>query len=116
MRSVTIEIPVKAQPKQSVRFGRYGAYPDPKKVQYINLLKLYMVKHKQKPLMSKNITLTILLTFKGAPLGDLDNFCKSLMDSMKGIIIDDDRNVMMLSISKIYHAPEDKIAIMVEGE
>ena len=60
----------------------------------------------------KRIELHLDLYFKDKRKKDIDNYCKGILDSMSGLIFEDDEQIDKLIINKIIGYGRDKIGIV----
>lgn len=68
----------------------------------------------EKPVIG-NVEVDITITVNDHRKHDVDNFLKSLLDSVKGYLFEDDNNITKLTISKVY-GPENNFYINVKKE
>lgn len=60
------------------------------------------------------LKLKISLYFKDNRKRDIDNYCKGILDSMTGIVYEDDSQIDKLTLEKFIGTGEDKIIIELE--
>ena len=70
-----------------------------------------------------DLSLELLFCFKkakgasknkySAPIGDIDNYCKSVMDALEGVLYENDRQVCELKAKKMY-AEKEAIFIILK--
>lgn len=60
------------------------------------------------------LKMSIELYFKDERRRDIDNYCKGILDSMTGIIYEDDEQIQELNLKKFTGTGEDRILIKVE--
>lgn len=105
-----IEIPIKPLSVNKAWQGRRFKTPD-----YKNWQKefSYLVE-KQTPLKG-NIGITIEFYIKNDKMSDVDNFLKTLLDTLKDTnIIEDDRKIQEIHAYK-YHSEDQKIRITISN-
>lgn len=67
---------------------------------------------KEKP-TAENIELVVRLYFDNKRTHDIDNYNKLLLDSMKGIVFEDDSQIQRLTIEKSYDKGRPRIEVEV---
>ena len=60
------------------------------------------------------VKMCLELYFKDNRRRDIDNYCKGILDSMSGIVFEDDSQIQELNLKKFCGYGEDKIIIKVE--
>ena len=129
MYFVCFEFPFKAEPKQSTRFGKYGAYKDPKVKKYENTIMKY-AKHQlvnQNYYLEGAIYYDAVYTFlppKSSPKWVLkaieegktvykstqpdltDNLNKGIIDAIAPLIMNNDSQIAYCTIKKVYGLKE----------
>lgn len=109
---------LKPVPKGRPRFSKYGGTYTPKEtVEFENALKWQMKSQYRGKPIDLPIAVEIEFIFKSPkkpkntyPRGDVDNYCKGVLDAMNDILWCDDSQVVALSAFKRYGI-EDKIIL-----
>jgi crossover junction endodeoxyribonuclease RusA len=68
----------------------------------------------EKPL-DGSLVLNLGLFFKDKRRRDIDNYCKGILDSMTGIVFEDDSQIEELGIKKHTGCGEDKVVVRVRS-
>lgn len=103
-------------PKERPRIGKNRAYTPPKTQAWENTI-AWGVRAKMghlEPFMG-DVKVTLVFHRKGKKRADLDNFCKSALDAMNGIVYHDDKQVTRLEAIVIYGSPEPGVSIKVDS-
>ena len=120
MLMIKLEFPIKAVAKERARSTKFGHHYTPSKTAKFERF----IRDYSRPQMSgrqpleSNLELLIAFQLQKPkstklvyPHQDLDNFCKSLLDGMNGVVYNDDKQVVLLAASKNWG---DKDLITVE--
>ncbi|MDN6291592.1 MAG: RusA family crossover junction endodeoxyribonuclease [Tetragenococcus halophilus] len=124
------EVIAKGRPKFTSRGGYARAYTPKKTKDYEALVKYYALQLKQTPLTEAiEVTIsvhrvppkswskkkqrealegTILPTVKS----DIDNYCKSIIDGLNGILFEDDKQICKLIATKDYSETDKAVVII----
>lgn len=128
---------LKAIPKQSTRFSKWGNYTDPKVKAYQEIVtaKALFERNQNKLYSTQGKALQcVIIIYKKIPKSwskkktqqalngeilpisrpDVDNYAKPILDAMNGVIYEDDSCIVDLRITKIY-AESDNIDITVQS-
>ncbi len=110
---IKFNLPIRPQPKQSVRGGGKGFYTDPAKKEYVKALTMLIKSQYKRPAQSGPLQVSIAFCYK-RPKGqksdfktsrpDLDNLSKPVLDALTDAgVITDDAIVCRLCLEKFYH-------------
>ena len=125
-----IEIPGKPMGKQRPKFGKGFTYTPKETVNYENYVKLIFMKKYGQPNLTGQIEACIKVYFdipkstskikktemllnkiRPAKKPDCDNIAKIILDSLNGIAYKDDKQVVSLTIEKLYDSTP-KVSLM----
>ncbi len=67
------------------------------------------------PIIKEDVEIHMALYFPTKRKGDIDNFCKIAFDSMTGVVFDDDKQIVKLTIEKFYDKHRPRICIEVDS-
>lgn len=110
------------EPKSTNHIYRYacrGNYPcmymtkEGKDIKESYQWQLKSQKHEYKGVYDKPIKLEIGLFFGRKGKHDIDNYCKILLDSMSGIVYEDDSQIQQVTITKHYSKEKPRIEVYV---
>lgn len=135
MTDIHFTIPGKIVPKQSTRFYHGHAVPQKRVQEYAEKVKAaYMSEYPFCPLVwaDKEPLGVVISIYMAVPKSvskkrknemivyeypiktpDLDNCCKSILDSCKGVIFSDDSQVVALRVNKFWHE-EDITEVLIK--
>jgi len=120
-----ITIPVKPKPKQSTRFGKFGAYGDKKVTRSETDIRWYLLQAKA-PKITGPVKINLIFGIqkpkkfkKGLeryPVKppDYDNLSKLVSDAAEGILYDNDKQICDAHVKKIWADAEPYIYICVQ--
>lgn len=100
-------IPVKPQPKQSMRIGQGRGFPDPKKAAYQRELARHIPEVAVK--LSQKVQLNVIFISKGRQSdlhqgrADVDNLMKPLQDALQGKLMQNDSQIVIGREAKLCH-------------
>lgn len=77
-------------------------------------VKLFMRTQKNKKISDKPLAVDLILNFKGKTKRDIDNYCKGILDSLTGILWEDDSQIIKLNIEKNIGEKEDNFILRVQ--
>jgi len=109
------EIPGRPMPKQRPRVGRYGnIYTPPQTKEYEKLVGWVAKCNGCKPLNGP-IAVKLHLFLRGRS-GDVDNYCKSILDGLNGVAYEDDDQVVELLVKKhkVKRKEEERVEIEIK--
>ena len=116
-QSITIEI--KPVPKKRARITRFGNYTPRETEIFERTIKMFCIKNKIIKIDGP-IEIGITFYFKRPKkpkytypkIGDVDNYAKSVLDALNGVLYDDDSQVIVLTCRKMY---DEKDMIKIES-
>jgi Holliday junction resolvase RusA-like endonuclease len=119
---IVLELPIRCKPQPRPRVTRNGTF-DPNKLTKIAIALLVKAKLHLYDSCGVDfptdhlVVLDVVTQFRtpkkskiGIPLADVDNLLKTVMDSLTGVVYDDDRQVKRATLEKCY-GPEDQVKI-----
>ena len=100
---VAFVVPGEAVPKQSFRFSRGGSYQKPQVVAWEQVVRLAGMSARPRPSQAmREGKWGVVLTFyrKSKRACDVDNLSKAVLDALKGVYWNDDRQIVDLHVGK----------------
>lgn len=99
-------------PKQSFRKTRNGGYIDPRVKAWQEAVGWESKRYYPEPLTG-NVSVELTFYLTTARRVDLDNLSKGTLDGMKGIVFDDDSQVVKLTLSKVVRKERPGVYVVV---
>ena len=117
MESVKITIPgrpvPKKRPRTSTRGGKIHVYTPLKTSKYEKMIKYIALDASNGKSFFEDVEVNIKLFFKDRRFGDLDNYTKSILDGLQGIVFENDKQVAKLNIER-YIDKEERAEVEIK--
>lgn len=102
-----LTIPDRPRPKGRPRFGRGGRAFTPKETtEYEKKIRNIALENGVQPLVSDNLTFTVIVYVRNRVHGDVDNYVKIASDALNGVAFKDDKQIKHVHGHLYYDANE----------